>query len=69
MVKVTMDGTHHVSKVEFSKDVFEQDQDFIEDLVASAVNDAVRRISEYSTERMAKVTNGISLPPGFKMPF
>ena len=41
----------------------------LEDLVVAAVNDAVRQIEEYSEKRMAKVTNGMQLPPGFKMPF
>lgn len=69
LVKVTMDGTHHVSKVELDDSVFSDDKDMCEDLIAAAVNDAVRKISEYSTERMAKVTNGINLPPGVKLPF
>ncbi len=69
LVKVTMDGTHHVSKVELDDSVFSDDKDMCEDLIATAVNDAVRKISEYSTERMAKVTNGINLPPGVKLPF
>lgn len=69
LVKVTMDGTHHVSKVEIDDSVFADDKDMCEDLVTAAVNDAVRKIEDYSTERMGKVTNGISLPPGFKLPF
>ena len=54
LVKVTMDGTHYVSKVELDDSVFSDDKDMCEDLIAAAVNDAVRKISEYSTERMAK---------------
>lgn len=69
LVKVTMNGTHHLEKVEISDAAFEDDKDMLEDLVVAAVNDAVRQIEEYSEKRMAKVTNGMQLPPGFKMPF
>lgn len=69
LVKATMNGTHHLEKVEISGAAFEDDKDMLEDLVVAAVNDAVRQIEEYSEKRMAKVTNGMQLPPGFKMPF
>ena len=41
----------------------------LEDLVAAAVNDAVRKVEELSRERMAGLTAGLSLPPGLKLPF
>ncbi len=68
-VKVTMKGTHEVTRVEIADSVFSEELEICEDLITAAVNDAVRRINEYSTERMAKVTNGIQLPPGIKLPF
>jgi len=46
-----------------------EDRDMLEDLVAAAFNDAVRRAEEVSQQRMAGVTAGMPLPPGFKMPF
>jgi nucleoid-associated protein EbfC len=69
MVKVTMDGEHHVSKIEINDSVFQDDKEMCEDLLVAACNDAVRRLENYSKERMAKVTNGMALPPGFKLPF
>ena len=45
------------------------DKEMLEDLIAAAINDAVRRVEETSKERMASVTGGMQLPPGFKMPF
>ena len=47
----------------------EDDKDMLEDLLAAAVNDAVRRVAESSQEKMSEVTGGMPLPPGFKMPF
>jgi DNA-binding protein YbaB len=47
----------------------EDDKDMIEDLLAAACNDAVRRVAEETQERMSKVTGGMQLPPGMKMPF
>ena len=57
---------------EFVKNVDEigkDDPEMLEDLVAAAVNDAVNKVGEMSSSRMAKVTGGMNLPPGFKLPF
>lgn len=69
MVKVTMLGSHNVRKVEIDDSLMEDDKDMIEDLVAAAFNDAVRRVEEESKERMSGVTGGMQMPPGMKMPF
>ena len=69
MVKVTMLGNHNVKRVEVDESLMEDDKDMIEDLVAAAFNDAVRRVAESSQEKMSQVTGGMPLPPGFKMPF
>lgn len=69
MVKVTMLGNHNVKRVEIDESLMEDDKEMIEDLVAAAFNDAVRRVAESSQERMSEVTGGMPLPPGFKMPF
>lgn len=47
----------------------EDDKEMVEDLVAAAVNDAVRRIEETNKSKMAEATGGMKLPPGMKMPF
>jgi len=49
--------------------LMDDDKDMVEDLVAAAFNDAVRRVQETSKEKMGDVTGGMPLPPGFKMPF
>lgn len=69
MVKVTMNGRHDVSRVEIDPSVMEEDKELLEDLLAAAVNDAVRKVEENSRSQMAEVTAGLNLPPGFKMPF
>lgn len=69
MVKVTMNGRHDVSKVDIDQGVLEEDKELLEDLLAAAVNDAVRKIEESTRERMEEATAGLNLPPGFKMPF
>ncbi|MBR9908440.1 YbaB/EbfC family nucleoid-associated protein [Pseudidiomarina donghaiensis] len=70
MVKVTMMGNHNVRRVSIDPSLFEDDDsEMIEDLVAAAINDAVRRVEQTSKDKMAEVTGGMNLPPGFKMPF
>ncbi|MBK1702680.1 YbaB/EbfC family nucleoid-associated protein [Thiococcus pfennigii] len=69
MVKVTMTGRHEVKRVEIDPTLFGDDKEMLEDLVAAAVNDAVKRVAEKAQENMAGVTAGLPLPPGFKMPF
>lgn len=69
MVKVTMNGRHDVSKVDIDPSVMEEDKELLEDLLAAAVNDAVRKVEANSKAKMEEVTQGMNLPPGFKMPF
>ena len=69
MVKVTMNGRHDASKVEIDPSVMEEDKELLEDLLAAAVNDAVRKVETSSKAKMEEVTSGLNLPPGFKMPF
>ncbi len=69
MVKVVMTGRHDVRKVEVDPSLLSEDKEMLEDLLAAAVNDAVRKVEESVQARMGEMTEGISLPPGFKMPF
>ena len=69
MVKVTMTCNHNVRRVDIDPSLMDDDKEMIEDLVAAAINDAVRRVQETSKEKMSEVTGGMPLPPGFKMPF
>jgi len=69
LVKVTMTCKHDVKRVVIDPSLFGDDRDMLEDLVAAAFNDAVRRADQVSQEKMAKITAGMPLPPGMKMPF
>ncbi len=69
MVKVVMNGRHELRKVELDDSLMSDDKEMIEDLLAAAVNDAVRRIEQQSSEKMSGVTAGINLPGGMKLPF
>jgi|TARA_B100001079_G_scaffold95751_1_gene82111 hypothetical protein len=69
MVKVTMTGRHDVKRVEIDDSLMKEDKEILEDLLAAAVNDAVRRLETNQKDKMSKITGGISLPPGFKLPF
>ena len=69
MVKVLMNGRHELRKVELDDSLMSDDKEMIEDLVAAAVNDAVRKIEQKSSERMSGVTAGLDLPGGMKLPF
>jgi DNA-binding YbaB/EbfC family protein len=69
MVKVVMTCRHDVKRVSIDDSLLKDDKDMLEDLIAAAVNDAVRRVESTVQEKMAGVTAGMPLPPGFKMPF
>ena len=68
MVKVVMTGAHEVRRVSIDPSVMD-DREMLEDLVAAAMNDAVRRGEDLSKEKMSGFTAGLNLPPGFKLPF
>ncbi|MDX1810452.1 MAG: YbaB/EbfC family nucleoid-associated protein [Gammaproteobacteria bacterium] len=69
MVTVVMTGRHDVKRVNIDSALMEEDKEMIEDLLAAAVNDAVRAVEKTTKERMASVTGGMDLPPGMKLPF
>ena len=68
MVKVIMTCKYDVRRVAIDPSVMD-DKEMLEDLVAAAVNDAVRRVEEQNKAKMGELTGGMQLPPGFKMPF
>lgn len=69
MVKVTMNGRHDVSAVSIDDSLMSEEKEMLEDLLAAAVNDAVRRVEENTQAKMSEITGGMQMPPGFKMPF
>jgi DNA-binding YbaB/EbfC family protein len=69
MVKVTMTCKNQVKRVAIDASLLGDDRDMLEDLLAAAFNDAIRRAEETSQQKMAALTAGLPLPPGFKLPF
>ena len=64
MVKITMTGKHDVKRVNIEDAIFEDDKEMLEDLIAAAINDAVRQVEKTSQERMSGM-----MPAGMKLPF
>jgi DNA-binding YbaB/EbfC family protein len=69
MVKVIMTCRYDVKRVSIDDSLIGDDKEMLEDLLAAAVNDAVRRVESISQEKMAGFTSGMGLPPGMKLPF
>ena len=69
LVKVVMSCRNDVRRVTIDPSLLADDKDMLEDLVAAAFNDALRRAEATAQEKMASVTAGLPLPPGFKLPF
>lgn len=69
LVRIMMTGRHDVKRVSIDPSLLTEDKDMLEDLIAAAVNDAVRRVEEENQKKMSDLTGGLQMPPGFKMPF
>ncbi|WP_290125660.1 YbaB/EbfC family nucleoid-associated protein [Janthinobacterium lividum] len=69
LVKIVMTCKNDVKRVSIDPSLLADDKDMLEDLVAAAFNDAVRKAEATSAEKMAGLTGGMNLPAGFKMPF
>lgn len=69
MVSVVMTCRHDVKRVSIDDSLFSDDKDMLEDLIAAAVNDAVRQVEKTSSEKMSGMTAGLNLPGGMKLPF
>ena len=69
LVKITMTGRHDVRKVNIDSSLLGEAKEVLEDLIAAAMNDAVRRAEKNQQDKMSELTAGIPLPPGFKLPF
>ena len=69
LVQVVMNGRHDVKRVSIDDSLMQEDKEMLEDLLAAAVNDAVRKIEQAQQDSMSEMTAGMGIPPGFKMPF
>jgi DNA-binding YbaB/EbfC family protein len=69
LVRITLNGKRQVQKIVIDDSLLQEDRDMLEDLIAAAFNDAVHKVSVLKQEKMAGLTGGMELPPGFKLPF
>ncbi len=69
LVKVTMTGRHDVKKVAIDPALLQEEVELLEDLLAAAVNDAVRRVEKLQQSQLGELAAGVQMPPGFKFPF
>ena len=69
LVKVDMSCRNDVRRITIDPSLLDDDKDMLEDLIAAAFNDALRKAETTSQEKMASVTAGMPIPPGMKMPF
>ena len=68
-VKIVMDGEGELKKITFSDASHKESKEILEDLILAAHNDAKLKLKKKTSEEISKVTGGIGLPPGFKLPF
>lgn len=69
LVKVTMTCRNDVRRIHIDPSLLEDDKDMLEDLIAAAFNDALRKAETTSQEKMSGLTAGLPLPPGMSLPF
>lgn len=65
MVEIDMNGRHDVTKVKINKALLDEDVEMLEDLVAAAINDAVRQVEKASKEKITQLTAGLNIPTDF----
>ena len=68
-VKVVMNGDGELKKITFDDTLLKESKEILEDLIVAAHNDAKFKLKKKTSEEISKVTGGIALPPGFKLPF
>lgn len=69
LVRLTMNGKHDVSAVEIDTSLMSEPKEVVEDLIAAAINDAVRKVEEQNKASLGDMVGGLNLPEGFKFPF
>ena len=68
-IRVIMNGDGELKKISIDENLFKESKEIVEDLIVAAHNDAKSKLKKKTSEEISKVTGGVSLPPGFKLPF
>jgi nucleoid-associated protein EbfC len=69
LVKITINGKHEVRKVALDPSLMTEERSLVEDLIAAAMNAAVKKVADNNRSSLANMTAGLNLPEGFKLPF
>ena len=69
VVKVMMSGDSDLKKITIEDSLFKEPKEILEDLIVAAVNDARQKLKKRTSEEFSKLTGGLNLPEGFKLPF
>ena len=68
-IRVVMNGEGELKKISLDENLLKESKEIVEDLIVAAHNDAKSKLKKKTSEEISKVTGGVSLPPGFKLPF
>ena len=68
-IKVIMNGDGELKKISLNDNLLKESKEIIEDLIVAAHNDAKSKLKKKTSEEISKITGGVNLPPGFKLPF
>ena len=68
-IRVIMNGDGELKKISLDDNLLKESKEIVEDLIVAAHNDAKSKLKKKTSEEISKVTGGVSLPPGFKLPF
>ena len=68
-IRIIMNGDGEIKKISLDNNLLKESKEIIEDLIIAAHNDAKSKLKKKTSEEISKITGGVNLPPGFKMPF
>ena len=68
-IRVIMNGDGELKKISLDENLLKESKEIVEDLIVAAHNDAKSKLKKKTSEEISKVAGGVSLPPGFKLPF
>ena len=68
-IRVIMNGDGELKKIYLDENLLKESKEIVEDLIVAAHNDAKSKLKKKTSEEISKITGGVSLPPGFKLPF
>jgi|TARA_B100000745_G_scaffold288883_1_gene226619 hypothetical protein len=68
-VKIILNGDYELKNIKINESLLKEKKEILEDLIIAAHSDAKQKLKSKTSEEIEKITSGIGLPPGFKLPF